>query len=770
MGLVWEALGLGSLDPSDALSALEDLGIEINDGNTSPAALATMVNNLLNGQRVDLISWSTSGDIPLLDFNETIPVYSLGVPGIVSAEIDATFGASANLSYKAGFGVDTNGFWIQQGTGVSLNFDLYAGVQGQVEIFGIPLAKAGGNIGFDISPYVSLAPDPYSNVPGRDYVSDMMLFGSSLPQDFIDSLSEGIEGSLTGTIYASIDLFFLHFGASFSVDIPVFNIEHDPAWPGGGGSGGAPSWPVTYDSTTGLLTFNGSSGSNGATAYDNLQLSQAPGTHTLTINWKGHGTKQFPAVNEFEYQGGSSAKAQVTTTQGFDIPIYDVANGAAPVYFQGGNNNNTLIGGSGSDTLVGGNGDNLIAATTGNDLIVGGQGVNTLIGGSGNDSIYGGPGDDVIYGGSGVYYIAAGDGTDTIYGGAGHAPETTKGVLTYPVIEGGDGHDLIINSSSATAQTNNYPGLPVRGFTVPSTLPLAMTSYPAVDTSAVQIYGNGGTDTVYGGPGETFNNIAMGDTIVAGSGPSVIYGGGNDSIRGGFGQDNLYGGPGSNTIEGGLGNDTIYGGNGFDVTGAGKGDGQSSGSNLLIGGAGSNLIYGDSTGNNVLIGGPGRNTLYAGSGTDYLDGGTGLSALYGGPGADTMVVAFNPAGGTDQDTIVGGTGNDTLVLQGPPNQDNHIDLTLVPGTTETYSASLYNPDTNPPSYEAQSPSHSHRACSSSRSTEGQATPLQVFPQTTMWRSTRPCNRASRSSAVMGTTRSSPVPATIRWLAVWVIIS
>ena len=71
-----------------------------------------------------------------------------------------------------------------------------------------------------------------------------------------------------------------------------------------------------------------------------------------------------------------------------------------------------------------------------------------------------------------------------------------------------------------------------------------------------------------------------------------------------------------------------------------------------------------------------------------------MSALYGGPGADTLVVNFNPAGGTEQDTLNGGTGNATLLLQGPPDQDNQIDLTLVPGTTETYSASLYNLDTS----------------------------------------------------------------------------
>jgi Ca2+-binding RTX toxin-like protein len=258
------------------------------------------------------------------------------------------------------------------------------------------------------------------------------------------------------------------------------------------------------------------------------------------------------------------------------------------------------------------------------------------------------------------------------------------------VIHGGEGDALIIDMSKATSQGFQYPttgsvasafaGLGVDPFNAAITI-----GQSTDDAAPTQIYGNGGADTIYGGSG--------GDTIVAGAGPGIIYGGaGNDSISGGFGADTIYGGLGNNTIQGGVGNDTIYGGVGYDV-----GDPLalvSSGSNLLIGGAGNNLIYGDSKASNRLLGSAGSDTLYAGSGGDYLDGGTGADALYGGAGADTLVVNFNPGGGTDQDTLDGGGGDDTLLLKGPPNQDNDINLTLVPGTIETYSASLYNLDNN----------------------------------------------------------------------------
>jgi hypothetical protein len=58
-------LGLASIDPSNVIGTLEQsLGIQVNDGNISDAALATMMDNLLHGQQVDLLSWSTSGTVP----------------------------------------------------------------------------------------------------------------------------------------------------------------------------------------------------------------------------------------------------------------------------------------------------------------------------------------------------------------------------------------------------------------------------------------------------------------------------------------------------------------------------------------------------------------------------------------------------------------------------------------------------------------------------------------------------------------------------------
>ena len=471
------------LDPSNAISALESLGIEINDGNTSPAALATMVDNLLHGQEVDLLSWSNSGDVQLASDNVTIPIYDLGLPGIISADLDATFGASASLSYQLGFGLDTCGLWIQAGSGIGLNFNLEAGIQGELEVLGSPLVQAGGTIGFDISPSTSLSQDPYSSVVGRVYATDLYTFGPDLAQDYQDALNDAIQGSITGTVYASINLGVVSGSTSYTIDIPVFNLTHNAIWPGASSSASSTpeSWPQLTDSANGIVTFSDTTpGSNN----DDVALSEGP-NGSLTVTWKGHkallgdqgangpDSETIPdpnipglsqAVTSFDFDAGGGQDT-LTTGQGFDIPIVAIAspNQSNPVYFDGGDASSTLIGGGGNDTLVGGGGADFIQAGTGNDLIVGGQEGSTLIGGSGIDSIYGGPGSDVIYGGSGLFYIDGGGGNDTIYGGQGHA-ETVNGVLTYPVIHGGDGHVLIIDMSAATANLDHYPtGGPVAG-------------------------------------------------------------------------------------------------------------------------------------------------------------------------------------------------------------------------------------------------------------------------------------------------------------------
>jgi Ca2+-binding RTX toxin-like protein len=73
----------------------------------------------------------------------------------------------------------------------------------------------------------------------------------------------------------------------------------------------------------------------------------------------------------------------------------------------GDDDNDTLIGGHGNDSLYGGNGD---------DILDGGIDKDTLYGDAGNDILIGGLGKDTLRGGSGKdkFVLAAGHGADTI--------------------------------------------------------------------------------------------------------------------------------------------------------------------------------------------------------------------------------------------------------------------------------------------------------------------------------------------------------------------
>ena len=152
----------------------------------------TTINQFLNGQNVNLFSWQASRDVTLVDENQTDPIYSLGVPDIASAEIDATFGIEAKLHYDIGFGLDSDGFWLRAGTPsdptLGLSFEATAGLQGQVEVLGCPLAEAGGDIGFSVTPYVTLTAPPWAADPSKVYLSDLALFGSNPASDLLDDL------------------------------------------------------------------------------------------------------------------------------------------------------------------------------------------------------------------------------------------------------------------------------------------------------------------------------------------------------------------------------------------------------------------------------------------------------------------------------------------------------------------------------------------------------------------------------------------------------
>lgn len=121
------------------------------------------------------------------------------------------------------------------------------------------------------------------------------------------------------------------------------------------------------------------------------------------------------------------------------------------------------------------------------------------------------------------------------------------------------------------------------------------------------INGNGGNDTLTGGP--------QGDMIYGGAGNDILNGnGGNDQLFGEAGNDTLNGGYGVDKLFGGADNDTLFGGSGNDI---------------LYGGAGKDALHGDAN-------------------NDFLDDGSGqaFSAETNDGGDGTDFFAYRPVNGT----------------------------------------------------------------------------------------------------------------------------
>lgn len=238
----------------------------------------------------------------------------------------------------------------------------------------------------------------------------------------------------------------------------------------------------------------------------------------------------------------------------------------------------SVIGGSGSDTLMGLN----IAATW--DLagkqykdvssstvkifkwdafenLVGGTKVDTFVGAAGSIplSLNGGAGNDLLDASAALasMTLIGGDGDDTLKSGRGD-----------DLLDGGDGNDRLSS--------------------------------------------NAGDDLLIGGGGL--------DSLEAGDGNDTLNGGaGDDSLFGGLGNDRLSGTSGNDLLDGGDGDDVLLGQLGNDVLKAGKGNDQ------LSGGAGNDSLLGQE-GNDTLVGGSGIDTLDGGAGNDVLAPRTGSSA------------------------------------------------------------------------------------------------------------------------------------------------
>jgi Ca2+-binding RTX toxin-like protein len=377
----------------------------------------------------------------------------------------------------------------------------------------------------------------------------------------------------------------------------------------------------------------------------------------------------------------------------------------------------TVVSGTGNDTVTGDASDNTIFTNEGNDTIIGSAGNDTLNGGNNTDTVdYSTFGADLVVdldGGSAtgapidtdtltsIENATTGTGNDTLIASAGN--NNLNGgdgndVYDFSANGGGD-TDTVIDSagtdtfSFATAivdLTFNLDATPqVTGLGTVNTTS-TIESFEAGDgddtfnmlngAAVTDLTAGAGSDTLsystYTGPvmidvvSDNYTAVtgsASGFEVVVGStsGDTIYVDGTITDVSGLGGDDTIRVADGAviNDIDGGAGTgdtldlqDTTTGVN-VDLDG-GTVSGDVTVSNLsnvenVTGGSGDDTITGDNQ-NNTLNGGDGNDTLNGGDGVDTLDGGIGNDTLNGGDGVDTL------NGGDGNDILNGDTGVDTL--------------------------------------------------------------------------------------------------------------
>lgn len=256
-------------------------------------------------------------------------------------------------------------------------------------------------------------------------------------------------------------------------------------------------------------------GEAGQTSGDVLDASGMTTAGTLTIGASGeNGTlvsgsnrATFSELERFFLGGGNDSVTAAAATVG--------------VFVDAGGGNDTLRGGSGSDTFYGGVGADSISGGDGTDLIYGGDGNDTINGDRGVDRLYGGAGDD-------VFVLGFEFGNDSIFGG--ESGETLGDTLDFGTVTVGMNVQMSADKAG-TAQA------------VISTATFAEIERFSLTANNDTFAGAGSDDVVYGGGGAD----------------SLAGHAGNDLLDGGIGADTLIGGTGNDTLLGGAGNDVLYG-------------------------------------------------------------------------------------------------------------------------------------------------------------------------------------------------------------------
>jgi Ca2+-binding RTX toxin-like protein len=333
------------------------------------------------------------------------------------------------------------------------------------------------------------------------------------------------------------------------------------------------------------------------------------------------GADTLSGGNADDYISGHAGVDTVTYSD-YNVPVTVSLDGAYNDGKAGEGDNvlpdvETVIGGSGGDTLTGDADPN---------TLVGGDGPDTLSGLGGADLLQGGPKADVLDGG---------DDSDTLDGGTEN--DQLSGGHGYDALRGGPGSDKLTGGADGDTADYSDSKSPV---TVDLKAETAAGNGSDTLTSVENVSGSNYADTLKGNDGSnTISGFDGPDTIVGRGGNDHLFGaGGADLLRGDAGDDELSGGPGTDTVDYSTAPSKVtvnlvpYGGG---STGGAGNDWFTTVENAT------GSAYDDSlTGSpdaNVLLGIGGNDSLFGLGGNDKLDGGGGTDSLDGGTDTDSCL-------------------------------------------------------------------------------------------------------------------------------------
>jgi Ca2+-binding RTX toxin-like protein len=422
---------------------------------------------------------------------------------------------------------------------------------------------------------------------------------------------------------------------------------------------------------------------------------------TLQVDFGDNGSA------DFSFARNKIAKIAVAARAGDDLVRIDEGNGAftdtIPTTIDGGDGNDTLAGGKGSELLLGGDGNDSIDGNGGNDLALLGAGNDTFVWdpGDGSDTIEGQNGvDRMLFNGANVperVALSASGNRLEFLRDPGRVTMDTAGVerVDFNALGGADNVsvddlsgtdvsdvnvDLAATIGGATGDgqadsvtvdgTNGNDTINVSGDAsgvAVSGLAALVAIQHQEPSDALAVNGLGGNDAISAAALAaqaitlTLDGGAGDDTIAGAKGVEAAFGGdGNDSIDGNGGDDAAFLGAGDDTFvwDPGDGSDTIEGQDGVDTM-------------LFNGAAGSEQVDLSANGNRLRFFRAQGNVTMDTAGVERVDfnalGGADLVTVNDLNGTDVGSVNVDLAG-----TLGGATGDgqpDRVVLNATNNDD-----------------------------------------------------------------------------------------------------